>query len=100
MLRSDAGRRASAACAHLSTRKAAGVVAASGTGGTSGTCWGARDFLATQLSAKGDHGLLNPLYEVDPTMTDLDFGCAKSLELAELREANAAIVESSLRWFP
>ena len=33
-------------------------------------------------------------------MTGLDFGCAKSLELAELREANAAIVESSLRWFP
>ena len=33
-------------------------------------------------------------------MTGLYFGCAKSLELAELREANAAIVESSLRWFP
>ena len=75
MLRSDAGRRASAACAHLSTRKAAGVVAASGTGGTSGTCWGARDFLATQLSAKGDHGLLNPLYaQPAPIRSSKDFG--------------------------
>ena len=40
------------------------------------------------------------LYEVDPTMTALDFGRAKSLEPAELREANVAIVDSSLRCFP
>ena len=33
-------------------------------------------------------------------MTDLAFGCAKSLELAELCELTAAIVESSLRSFP
>ena len=39
-------------------------------------------------------------YEVDPTMTALDFGRAKSLEPAELREANVAIVDSSLRCFP
>ena len=39
-------------------------------------------------------------YEVDPTKNGRDFGCAKSLELAELREVTAAIVESSLRSFP
>ena len=48
----------------------------------------------------GTEILLDEAYEVGPTMTSLDFGCAKSREVTELREATAAIVESSLRWFP
>ena len=42
----------------------------------------------------------NSLYEVDPSRFDRNFGCAKSLELAELRELNAAIAESSSRSCP
>ena len=39
-------------------------------------------------------------YEVHPTNNGLHFGRAKSLELSELCELTAAIVESSLRSFP
>ena len=39
-------------------------------------------------------------YEVDPSRFDRNFGRAKSRELAELRELNAAIAESSSRSCP
>ena len=48
----------------------------------------------------GERKLPDPIYEVDPSRFDRNFGCAKSLELAELRELNAAIAESSSRSCP
>jgi hypothetical protein len=37
------------------------------------------------------------MYEVDLTRSGRHFGCAKSLELAEVRVPTAAILEGSLR---